>query len=478
MQWERYNFSDDFQNAIIACLLDHPEEFTAFGEIIEPKFFRSPVAIEVVYWLKDYVKKYAGIRPSFDTLGNYVFHNAKRRMGERAKELVEYVQRLSEIDTRDWQAVRDLSIAFAKERALLSAMTKVLTAQKEGKADTVDPVKEIQAALDVGQNYSDLGVHLYHDLEYVVNKVSNIDYGVHTGYPLLDGVWKSGWPKGTLVCLLAPPKRYKTTFAINLALNMASQKMHGGDVLYYACEINQELAMLRAIYNLSGQNEEDLFDQGINKFIKIAKTAVARQVQHHVWFKGFPSKTATINDIKNNARYVIQRFGIKPKAIFIDYAETVRPDSVDKKAPDWRQQADIYTQARAMGAELGCCIIMPDRCNKDAVDRKVPSMSSFQGSFEKAGVVDAAIGLCATEAEHKQNRIRYFIFLNRNGEQYLHFGGTVDPKTYRMTLTEKLEYDPEAEEEELEAKRHGRRRKKDAPRVDDDVEKTQAAYGT
>ena len=41
-----------------------------------------------------------------------------------------------------------------------------------------------------------------------------------------------------------------------------------------------------------------------------------------------------------------------------------------------------------------------------------------------------------------------------------------------------LEYDPEAEEAELEAKRHGHRRKKDAPRVDDDVEKAQTAYGT
>jgi hypothetical protein len=100
-----------------------------------------------------------------------------------------------------------------------------------------------------------------------------------------------------------------------------------------------------------------------------------------------------------------------------------------------------------MGHKLGCCIIMPDRCNADAVERKVPSMKSFQGSFEKAGIVDAAIGLCATEAEHQQGICRYFIFINRHGPQYLHFRGKVDPAKYKMTIDEEIEYDPEAEEE-------------------------------
>jgi hypothetical protein len=137
---------------------------------------------------------------------------------------------------------------------------------------------------------------------------------------------------------------------------------------------------------------------------------------------------------------------LQPKAIIIDYAETVRPDSVDKKAPDWRQQADIYTQARAIGSELGCCIIMPDRCTRETVGKQVPSMKSFQGSFEKAGIVDAAIGLCSTDREYHQNRIRYFVFLNRHGEAYKHYDGSVDPSRMRMTVENEIEYRPEDEE--------------------------------
>jgi len=73
-------------------------------------------------------------------------------------------------------------------------------------------------------------------------------------------------------------------------------------------------------------------------------------------------------------------------------------------------------------------------------------MSSFQGSFEKAGIVDVAIGLCATEAEHKQNTIRYFIFLNRYGAQYLHYTGKIDPKLSRMTLEREIDYDPDEDQ--------------------------------
>ena len=475
MQWEAYNFSDDFQDAIIACLVTYPEQFTGFGEIIEPHFFNGPLAVETVYWLKEYVKKY-GSYPNFSTLGNYVFENAKRRMGERAKELFTYVQRLADVDTRDWQAVRDLAIKFARERALFASMRKIITAQQEGKGHEVDPVKEMQTALDVGTNLDDLGIHLYYDAEYVIRKVNTANYGVPTGFPALDKLWRNGWAAGWLIALLAPPKRYKTTFAINLALNIASQRTTGGDVLYYACEISQELAMMRAIHNITGKSDNYLFENGLDNFINIAKADIPKRVHNHVWFKGFPSKGATVADIRSNARQVVQRFGIKPRAVFIDYAETVKSSLIGKNDPDYRKQADVYTEARSLGAELGCCVILPDRCTRETVERKVPSMVSFQGSFEKAGIVDVALGLCATEAEHKQNTIRYFIFLNRHGEQYKHYTGKVDPALSRMTLEKEIDYDPDEEENERQNRRRSGKGAKSRMLKDDHSELTQQAY--
>lgn len=236
---------------------------------------------------------------------------------------------------------------------------------------------------------------------------------------------------------------HNTATAINLALGIASSQ--DADVLYYACEISQELAAYRALTNVTGWTQDQLGDQ-IEKGVVVAGEKLKGRLWGNVWFKGYPSKSTTISEIKAHARQVCATYDLKPKAIVIDYAETVRPDSVDKKSPDWRQQADIYTQARALGAELGCCVIMPDRCNRETVGSAVPSMKSFQGAFEKAGIVDIAIGLCATDDEYKQDRLRHFVFLNRHGDAHKHFDGSIDPERMIVSVGNEIEYDPDAED--------------------------------
>jgi len=446
MTWETYNFSDDFQDAILACLIRHPDKFWRFGEIIKPEYFNGSAAVEVVFRLKDHVAKY-GTYPNFTTLGNYVYVKTERKSPERAQELIEYVQKLAQVDCADVDTILDLSLKFAKERAIFDGLRKIHLAQQEGKEDTVDAVKVMEEAMNIGFDYEEMGIELRRDLEKIIDKMTNINHGIHTGYREFDKLWKTGWAAGHLIVLLAPPKGYKTTFAVNLALNMASSRAINADVLYYACEIKQEEAAMRAIYNLTGETEATLWE-GVEKFKANARKVVDEKMWGNFFFKSFPAKTTTIAQIKAHAKQAIRTFGLNPKAIFIDYADTVKPGNTGKNVPDYRQQADIYTEARAMGDDLGCCIIMPDRCNKETVGRAVPNVDSFQGSFEKGGVVDVAIGLCATDAEYKQNKMRFFVFLNRHGPQKLHYIGTVDRNRYQITVDKPIEYNPEEDEEQ------------------------------
>ena len=119
-----------------------------------------------------------------------------------------------------------------------------------------------------------------------------------------------------------------------------------------------------------------------------------------------------------------------------------------------------------MGDELGCCIILPDRCNKETVGRSVPNVASFQGSFEKGGVVDAAIGLCATDAEYKQNKMRFFVFLNRHGPQNKHYIGSVDRERYRVTVDCEIDYNPEEDEKQAKFRKG---KGKNRPRIEQEL---------
>jgi hypothetical protein len=443
-QLDKYNFSDDFQDLLLACILREQALFGLQGEIIEAKFFNGAAAFDTCHEIKEYAKKYH-CYPSFTILGNLIYQRFAMRNPDRAKEAVDYVKKLARIDTKDALGVRDMVVNFARERAIQSALRIAMDASYKGEDVKGGIIKLFEDALATGNSMDDVGIWLHTDQEKVRASLQSKDFGVFTGYEHLDRVWKRGWGKGWLIVPLAPPKRYKSTFCLNLALQMANLT-NEANVFYYACEIDQELAMMRALLNVTGKTEEMLHGNEQNKFWELAQQQTDLSIHGNVMFKSFPSKTATIQQIKAHAKNVIHQMQVKPKAIIIDYAETVRPAD-NKGVSDWRQQAEIYTEARAMGAELGCCIIMPDRCNAEAVDKKVPSMKSFQGAFEKAGIVDAAIGLCATEAEHAQGVCRYFVFINRHGPQYLHFRGKVDAASYRMTIDEQIEFDPDAEEE-------------------------------
>jgi hypothetical protein len=258
---------------------------------------------------------------------------------------------------------------------------------------------------------------------------------------------------------------HNTTLCLNLALNMAGAAV-AQDVIYYACEIDEELAAMRTYYNLSGINSNGLFEQGTEKFIEATRQGIEARLTGNIWVKSFPSKGASILDIEQHAKFLCQHQRIQPKCIFVDFAETVRPTLVGKNVPDYRQQADIYTSARAMGSRLRCAVVMPDRCNRETVNKTVPNITSFQGAFQKGGEVDVGIGICFTKQERLQNHVRYFVFANRHGPQYVLYEGRIDPELMRMTVDRKVPYTPVEDEDEPPRRGHkSKERKKMAEEV-------------
>jgi replicative DNA helicase len=451
------NFSNEFQDLILACLVQHPGQMLKFDRVLTARQFSGTQATIVAEVALAYVAKY-GKFPGWETLVELAEKEARRievTDDDAPNKMREYLTKLRQLDTSDIDYVTERVVDFAREREVIAAVRKVIDHIKDAKPVDFSVVKLFEDALAVGQDLDDMGYILHAHADQIVDKVTARDYGIPTGYPLLDQVWRNGWGPGWLVVPLAPPKRYKTAFAINLALNMVSPAI-GCDVLYYTCEISQELAALRALTNITGKNLDYLWDSP-EKFKAAVRESMPRTLAANLLFKGFSSKTATIGMIKSHAKQAIRQFGLNPRVIVIDYAETVRPTDT-KNVKDYRQQSDIYTEARALAHELRCTVIMPDRCNRETVGKAVPNMTSFQGAFEKAGIVDVAIGLCATDAEFQQDIIRFFIFINRHGRAHQHFRGSVSPEVMQIRIDEEIPYDPDQEDA---AERPSRRRRYD-----------------
>jgi replicative DNA helicase len=436
---DTFHYSSDFQELILASLIQHQDKLSFLAPALKSSYFSGVYATLAAKAALDY-NSTRGRFPSFIVLSEMLRAQVSQLNPGDADLAQSYVKRLSEMDTADYLYVRDNLLKFAKERAVVGAIHQSVEILKKGELPPDGFAKLFVEAMQVGENLDDLGYILHADTDAVVDKVTKVGYGISTGYALLDRIWKHGWGPGWLVVPLAPPKRYKTAFAINLALNMVGPAI-GEDIIYYACELNQEQAMVRAMVHLAKLPEDYMYESPV-KFKEAVKTALQGKVAGNLLFKSFASKGAKMSDLRAHARSAIAQLKIKPKAIFIDYAETVQPS--DKREAEYRQQANIYVEARALASEFGVTVIMPDRCNKDTVDKATPDMKSFQGAFEKAGVVDVALGLCATDEEYRNYVIRVFNFLNRHGRAYQHLRGVVDPQTWRFELQEEVPYEPEA----------------------------------
>jgi hypothetical protein len=457
---DQFYFGNDMQDLLLACMLQMRSEFHVLASLVKPQFMWGMDAMRIAAAMQDYHEE-QGIYPGLVAVDNYLHEKYSRDKADIYAEAHDYLEKLKKIDTKDWQWVKKVTVKFCKERALICAIKEAADLVKTDKVPEGGFTPMFDKAMSIGRDLSDLGMSFVGDAERIVLQATEKTWGIRTGYHLLDGIWRNGWGPGWLVVPLAPPKSYKSTFCVNLALNIAKKATNADmcPIFYYACEISAELTALRGYSIVAGVPLDSMYDD-VPKFIAKAKRGlekwfgIANGKYGQILMKSYAAKTATIADIRAHALAAIEAFGIRPRVIVIDHAETIKPNKTNEKerASDHRAQADIYTDARALGQELQCVVIMPDRCNKETVQQPVPNMTSFQGSFEKAGVVDVAIGLCQTDIERARNFIRYFVFMNRHGRQYDYFLGSVGADRFSMTIDEKTDYEEAVEYSKAAAK--------------------------
>jgi hypothetical protein len=401
--------------------------------------------------IQTYQQQYSRV-PAWETLAQ-ILTDECQVTGTEQKVANDFIFKLKALPTEDIDFVVDRVVLFCRERATLNAVKHVAKYLREGKLPPEGCTKLFEEAFRVGENLDDIGYILHHSVDTVIDKACNPGFGLRTGIPQFDSIWRTGWAPGWLITLLAPPKRFKTTAAINVALSVAGFGV-GEDVLYYPCEISQEQAALKAFYNISGLGEDYMFES-VNSFREAVKAAIHEKIAGNLIIKHFPIGTASITDIKAHAKMVIKQLNIKPRMIVIDYADTVRV--ADPSQPRDVQQANIYKDAIAFGKSVDACVLMPDRCNAETVGLKVPNLTSFQGAYAKGGIVDIAMGLCSTEVEYTENILRTFVFINRHGPRCQHFRGKVDPELSRINWGEAIPYDPDDNEPERKPRRSSNR---------------------
>jgi hypothetical protein len=126
---ETFNFSQDFQDLILACVLRRAE-FREYASVLSYKYFSGVVSTKLARKIFKYHKEYAAF-PGKEEVIQMAVENAKGD-GEPPEKAVAYVERLFKMKTGGWKDVHKKVITFCRERAVLAAITTSIEFFKKG----------------------------------------------------------------------------------------------------------------------------------------------------------------------------------------------------------------------------------------------------------------------------------------------------------------------------------------------------------
>ena len=241
---------------------------------------------------------------------------------------------------------------------------------------------------------------------------------VRTGFLGIDSEI-GGYAKGSLNVIGGRPSMGKSTFAMNVALNILKD---GGNVAYFTFEDSEESLIQRMIANLSKtslwfiSHESRGADAGMKAADKIGK-----------WMdrKLFVNDTAmmTVSKIRSIVRIWQRRVeGGSFTAVILDYLGYIRPEDFGRRGAEKtrvQQIGEITKDLKRLAKEMDCPVILLCQLNRgaDSVDA-APRMSDLRESGDIEQDADTVMFLNRPWVRDKDadKEEAYAIFLkNRNG---------------------------------------------------------------
>lgn len=250
--------------------------------------------------------------------------------------------------------------------------------------------------------------------------------GISSGYPVLDG-FGSGFKPGDMIVLAGRPGMGKTSFALNIAIEIARQDLN---VLFFSLEMPSSQLVQRIISIECGINAKNL---AIGKFEKDELTRLWAGVDDISKMPIFIDETSrlTVSDLRSKAKKLDAELrksnvaGEKPKkldCIFVDYLQLMasnifREDKV-------RQVEDISRNIKLFAKDLKIPIVALAQLNRKVEERKenkIPMLSDLKDSGAIEQDADMVMFIQREDMykkdTDKKNIADIYIQKNRHGQQ-------------------------------------------------------------
>jgi replicative DNA helicase len=258
-------------------------------------------------------------------------------------------------------------------------------------------------------------------LEMVEAIRNNTGAGIKTGLPDLDKIYVPDRP-GELITILGRPSNYKSGFMNWLSKQALKSIPQGSDeiVIRATWEQSVEEDTLSWLAGDTGISITQIARGAVGdaEFTQLQKSAVKRAatpmyIIGHSKMQNSERRMArprmTMHDLTNGIEYICNDMTAsrwKPKAIFLDYLQRIRPAAED--GHDRRiQMMNIVDQAKDLAISFSCPVYLGVQATRevDKKETKIPDMDDGQETSNIEQSSDKSFGLWYPIKTEKENEL-------------------------------------------------------------------------
>ncbi len=415
-------FGKTFQEDLCHLILNDRSFADQMFEVLDLNFLELKHLRVFTGKIRDYRVKY-GVHPTSNIMHSIIRSGLDAESESIKVRIREYYARVlangQVPDSADF--IKDTALDFCKKQKLKEALIKSVELIKSSSFDEVSKV--IDNALKLGSDNT-LGYDYLADFEARFLKKARDP--VTTGWSDIDEISKGGLGKGELGVVVAPTGAGKSMVLVHLGAQAVKE---GKNVLHYTLELADTVVGNRYDSAITGVELKNLsiFKEKIYDEI--------REIQGRLIIKEYPTRSASIQTIKNHIEK-LKRRNFSPDMIIVDYGDLIRPEN-SRKDEKRHQLETIYEELRGIAQICECPVWTASQTNRSGLNAEVITMESISEAFNKCFVADFIFTVSRTVEDKNTNQGRIFVAKNRNGPDGLVYPIFMDTSNVKIKVLPK-----------------------------------------
>lgn len=387
----------------VLSIIRNRTEYLKYSKILNMDFFKSSETRTIYETILNY---HAKVKGRFLSLKELYMLLEKEVEEEELPIFHKMLVRMKKNEDYDDNLIRHIILKFTRESMLKQALEATV-----GNLSKDQEVKLIELKNKLNQIISMDGKPITPDYDYMSlhedriipsKDVIRIPTGLSNE---LDHHLKGGLGQGELGFILAPPGRGKTLALVNIG---AMALRHGKKVLHITMEIKARIVAKRYDCCLTDASTDDILDNPLllaNRLKEIQKTG------GKLIIKDYSYSHCGIGDLNSVLESHKEDDGLLFDLLIIDYADLMIPPQQYK---DTRHEATkIYEELRIIAGAYNIPVWTASQSNRASLNKRIIKMDDIAEAFTKAAIADLILGLCQTDDEKQEKRMRIFVAKSR-----------------------------------------------------------------